>query len=107
MTLAPDDGSVHHSRGVARALTGDYNGAIADLDLFITRYIADSQLFLAFGSEQNKAPLMALLAKRQGWIEALQAGRNPFDAVMLEELRRESGLKPLPGLETPPPQLSP
>jgi tetratricopeptide (TPR) repeat protein len=69
VTLAPDDGSVHHSRGVARALTGDYNGAIADLDLFITRYIADSQLFLAFGSEQDKTSLKALLAKRQGWIE--------------------------------------
>ena len=106
-TLAPDDSSVHESRGVARALTGDYNGAIADLEFFITRYIADSQLFLAFGSEQNKAPLMALLAKRQSWIEALQAGRNPFDAVMLEELRQGSGLKPLPGLETPLPQTSP
>jgi tetratricopeptide (TPR) repeat protein len=107
VTLAPDDGIVHQSRGVARALTGDFNGAIADLDLFITRYITDSQLLLAFGSEQNKTSLMALLAKRQSWIEALQAGRNPFDAAMLEELRQGSGLKPLPGPETHPPQTPP
>jgi hypothetical protein len=50
---------------------------------------------------------MALLAKRQSWIEALQAGRNPFDAAMLEELRQGSGLKSFPGPETPPSQTSP
>jgi hypothetical protein len=77
------------------------------LDLFITRYIADSQLFLAFGSEQDKTSLKALLAKRQGWIEALQAGRNPFDAATLEEFRQRSGLKSFLGPETPPSQTSP
>jgi WD40 repeat protein len=107
VTLAPDDSSVHQSRGVARALTGDYNSAIADLEFFITRYIADSQLLLSWGTEQGKTSLMALLAKRQGWIEALQAGRNPFDAATLEELRQRSGLKSFPGPETPPSQTSP
>jgi hypothetical protein len=61
------------------------------LEFFITQYIADSQLFLAFGSEQDKTFLMALMAKRHGWIEALQAGRNPFDAATLEELQQEVG----------------
>src|SRR4029453_213904 len=36
VTLTPDDGSVHQSRGVARALTGNYNGAIADLQFFLS-----------------------------------------------------------------------
>ena len=58
-------------------------------------------------TEQGKTSLMALLAKRQGWIEALQAGRNPFDAATLEELRQRSGLKSFPGPETPPSQTSP
>ena len=48
-----------------------------------------------------------LIHLRQGWIEALQAGRNPFDAATLEELQQERGLKPLPGLETPLSQTSP
>jgi tetratricopeptide (TPR) repeat protein len=107
VTLEPDDGSAHQSRGIARALTGDFNGAIADLDLFITWSLANWQFPLAFGSEQDKTSLMALLAKRQSWIEALQAGRNPFDAAMLEELRQGGGLKPLPGPETHPPQTLP
>ena len=81
--------------------------AKSHLDLFITWSLANWQFPLAFGSEQDKTPLMALLAKRQGWIEALQAGRNPFDAATLEELRRESGLKPFPGPETSPSQTSP
>ena len=55
VTLAPDDGSVRESRGIARALTGDYNGAIADLEFFITQYIADSQLFLALAHEMWSA----------------------------------------------------
>jgi tetratricopeptide (TPR) repeat protein len=107
VTLTPNDGEVHYSRGVARALTGDDNGAIADLEFSITRYIADEQLFLAFGLEQIKTSLMALLAKRQGWIEAIQAGRNPFEAATLEELRQESGLIPRPSQVSPPPQPSP
>jgi tetratricopeptide (TPR) repeat protein len=104
VTLAPDNGIVHQSRGIARALTGDFNGAIADLDLFITWSLANLQFLLTFGSEKDKT---SLLAKRQSWIEALEAGRNPFDAGTLEELRQESRLNPLLGLETSPPQTSP
>ena len=105
--LAPDDGSVYQSRGIARALTDDYNGAIADLDFFITRQLAASQLFLAWSIEQDKSLLLAFLAKRQGWIVALQAGRNPFDAATLEELRKKSRLIPWFGEVSPPPQPSP
>jgi hypothetical protein len=78
VTLAPDNGRIRDSHGVARALTGDYNGAIADL-----------QSFLTWGEAQQLD--VALLAKRQNWIVALQAGRNPFDTATLETLRREEG----------------
>jgi hypothetical protein len=78
VTLTPDDGGVHQSRGIARALTGNYNGAIADL-----------QFFLTWGEAQRIDA--ALLAKRQNWIEALQAGRSPFDVVTLEGLRQTEG----------------
>ena len=78
VTLAPDNGSVHQSRGVARALIGNYNGAIADL-----------QFFLSWGKAQQIDA--ALIAKHQDWIEGLQAGRNPFDAATLEGLRQAEG----------------
>jgi hypothetical protein len=45
--VEPDDDDIHDSRGVARALIGDYPGAIKDF-----------QRFLEWGSE-NGRPLLA------------------------------------------------
>ena len=49
-------------------------------------YIDDARNILAFGSGEAKAPLIAFLSKRQGWITTPQDGQNPFDAKTLEEL---------------------
>jgi tetratricopeptide (TPR) repeat protein len=70
---SPDDkGSVQASRGVARALTGNMEGAIED--------------FQAFISWTDDDGVKALL---QGWIESLRAGKNPFTPEVLEELKKE------------------
>ncbi len=73
--LEPDNGSYRDSRGLARALTGDYAGAIEDF-----------QFYVEWG--QNKQP-KERLDKRRDWIWELEAGRNPFDEATLEALRYE------------------
>ena len=69
--LAPDNVYIRDSRGIARALTGDKNGAIEDFQAFVN------------------SPTIAkeYKTKRQGWINALKAGKNPFTDEVLQELR--------------------
>ncbi|NEO72228.1 tetratricopeptide repeat protein [Moorena sp. SIO3H5] len=68
--LAPDDGGIIDSRGLARALTGNRKGAIEDFEQFI-KWTDD---------EEDKA-------QRQGWVDALNNGENPFTTEVLESLR--------------------
>jgi hypothetical protein len=73
VTLAPNDGDIRESRGLARALTGDKPGAIQDFQFFISH------------TEDAK-----LKAQRQGWIKDLQADKPPlaiFTPKVLEQLR--------------------
>ena len=74
VTLAPSDGTIRDSRGLARALTGDYKGAIADFEAYIAQI-------------DNKE----IKGQRQGWVKALRASKNPFTQEVLNKLRtRES-----------------
>ena len=70
VALAPEHGGIADSRGLARALTGDVAGAIEDFQTFVA-WVPDEQL----------------RAQRQGWIEALGAGENPFTDEVLLRLR--------------------
>ncbi|MCH2047616.1 MAG: tetratricopeptide repeat protein [Trichodesmium sp. ALOHA_ZT_67] len=70
VALSPKDGDIIDSRGLARALTGDIEGAIADF-----------QAYVDWTSNEEKK------AQRQEWIKALQAGENPFTDKLLKELR--------------------
>jgi hypothetical protein len=63
---------------LARALTGDYAGAIEDFQFFID-------------NEKREAFTPSMFQQRQQWIVELQAGRNPLTPELLEELRNESG----------------
>jgi WD40 repeat protein len=74
--LAPDDGAMRDSRGLARALTGDYPGAIEDFRFFV-EWSKGVGKYEQYGS------------KREAWITELKAGRSPFDAATLEALRSE------------------
>ncbi|MEA5499947.1 AAA-like domain-containing protein [Limnoraphis robusta] len=68
--LTPKNENYINSRGVARALTGDFDGAIKDFEMFV-EWTDD---------EKEKA-------QRKGWIESLKKGKNPFTDEVLEGLR--------------------
>ena len=65
-------GARRDSRGLARALTGDYAGAIADFEAFVA-WTSDDEDRL----------------QRQGWIDALRVGENPFTPDLLRKLREQ------------------
>jgi hypothetical protein len=64
------DGIYKNSCGIAKALTGDKPGAIEDFQAFIKSTDSD---------EKKK--------QRQGWIDALKAGKNPFTQEEIEKLK--------------------
>ncbi len=71
VALAPRDPETREARGLARAMTSDYAGAIEDL-------------------EQSAAHARSNESRTQwlSWIGALRAGQNPFTDQVLERLRR-------------------
>jgi len=66
----------YDSRGIARALSGDYEGAIEDFLVFAKAY-------------DSRAGRADEVAQRVEWIEGLEEGRNPLDEATLEALRNE------------------
>jgi WD40 repeat protein len=74
VSLAPADGGILDSRGLARALAGDGAGAIQDFELAV-QWAEETGYDAAF------------IASRTAWIAALRAGENPFDATTLAQLR--------------------
>ncbi|MCT7956819.1 pentapeptide repeat-containing protein [Laspinema palackyanum] len=70
VSLAPDSIEYHQSRGLARALTRDIVGALADFQ---------AVLFRVYDDDRQQ--------QLQQWVEALKAGKNPFTAEKLEALR--------------------
>lgn len=73
--LEPHDQDWRDARGLCRALTGDIAGAIEDFEA-----VLNWDLFHPARKE-----------KRRRWLEALQAGRNPFTPEEMEALRQEEG----------------
>ena len=74
VALEPDHGSIRDSRGVARALTGDYPGAINDF-----------QRYLEWGPKNGQSE--EHIRQRQDWIRMLQANQNPFNKELLKLIR--------------------
>ncbi len=66
--------SYRDTRGIARALTGNITGAIADFQA-----VLDSNYFNNWKEEKKQ--------QRQRWLAALKRGENPFTASELEGLR--------------------
>ena len=103
--LKPNDDFIQFTRGLARALTGDYQGAIDDLQVFLDsiKYqkkkakvkgwietlkkgdyqgaIDDLQVFLDSIKYQKEK------SRVEGWIETLKKGENPFTSEVLEEFK--------------------
>jgi WD40 repeat protein len=74
--LDETNGGTRDSRGLARALSGDISGAIEDFTYFIDWY-------------SQYDPNSPHISMRRDWIQALEAGHNPFDAATLEALRQD------------------
>ncbi len=70
------NGYYRESRGLARVLTGDYEGAIEDLEIT-----------LEWGQNTSPSQSKEWLRDREKWIEVLKDNRNPFDDETLKELR--------------------
>ena len=74
--------------GVARALTGDYEGAISDFQYFANHYYGFPIILV----DKNGEILLdssdaALIEQRRHWIEQLKKGINPFTPEVLESLK--------------------
>jgi WD40 repeat protein/tetratricopeptide (TPR) repeat protein len=67
--LAPDDGNIRDSRGLARALTGNTQGAIEDFEAYIAQ------------TDDKK-----IKSQRQRWVKDLRAGKNAFTDAELKSL---------------------
>jgi hypothetical protein len=72
--LFPDNGIARQGRGLARALTGNFAGAVEDFSTYLKWAPRNNQ------SEQD-------ISLQQQWTEALKAHRNPFDTETLQKLR--------------------
>ena len=82
MTLASeqDRPNLRDSRGLNRALRGEYAGAIEDFTAFVT---------WARPRGATNERIAKLVVRREALLTALGAGQNPFDAAMLQALREE------------------
>jgi regulator of sirC expression with transglutaminase-like and TPR domain len=69
VALAPDDGGIRDSRGLARVLTGNTSGAIEDFQAYISQT-----------DDKDKK------LQRQRWINALRVGKSPFTNEELTKL---------------------
>ncbi|WP_341529856.1 hypothetical protein WKK05_11360 [Nostoc sp. UHCC 0302] len=85
VALSPDDHSMQHSHGLARALTGDFKGAIADFEAYIVQL--DKKIKLSQGYKLES--LKAKKVQRQSWVKELRVGKNPFTDAELKKLRGE------------------
>jgi hypothetical protein len=69
------------SRGVARAITGNDQGAIADFQSFIQWTTSDNAK-----ASFDVSDLQKRIARRQTWIQALQKHQNPFTPDLRQQL---------------------
>jgi tetratricopeptide (TPR) repeat protein len=75
VSLEPTHGGLRDSRGLARALTGDTEGAMGDFAAFV---------LWASSNEQAEA-----IEQRKQWYKALARGNDPFTEDVLQALREE------------------
>jgi len=74
------------TRGLVKALTGDLQGAIEDLET-VLRTMDDNTIYR---SAYKTLGLAGDRQQRQEWLEALRLKQNPFTPEELEALRREA-----------------
>ncbi|MGB8698100.1 MAG: tetratricopeptide repeat protein, partial [Thermosynechococcaceae cyanobacterium] len=80
----PEKDLYRDSRGLARAMTGNVQGAIADFQAFMQWTTSDIAKAYYDASDLQKRT-----TRRQNWIQALQSHQNPFTPTLLQELLTE------------------
>ncbi len=75
----PLPGRWRSRRGLARALAGDREGAIADFQAYIDWANTTHAV--------SKEALENSIQSRQAWLDSLRAGKNPFTPEKIEELK--------------------
>ena len=71
VAIDPEEQDYRFGRALARAITGNFDGATRDLQWLKDR-MEEKRLKMLF----------------QSWIEILQGGHNPFTPQMLEKFRK-------------------
>jgi tetratricopeptide (TPR) repeat protein len=71
-----ENGNYRDSLGLAKALTGNFKGAIDDFQFYVKWAKKNQQ------SEEK-------IERRRNWIQELEAGKNPFKPATLDTLRSE------------------
>ncbi|MCP4351713.1 MAG: hypothetical protein GY795_40115, partial [Desulfobacterales bacterium] len=78
-----------NSRGIARALTGDIEGAIKDFESFSDLM----ETTVALYSDDKKAELAEIVSRPKRWIDDLRKGENPFTPEEILALFNENGME--------------
>ena len=91
----PSIGASYDSRGIVRALNGNLQGAVEDF-YFFTYWAKNLSSMEMEGYQINTE----MVSKREGWIELLKNGENPFtDSALMGSLQNEFGSSPYAAFE--------
>lgn len=83
VALAPSRADYRDSRGLYRALIGDYRGAIEDFTFFAK-----------WKKENSEGDWQETWKIREEWVARLEKGENPFDTQTLTELNTSAAYAP-------------
>ncbi|MCT7992672.1 pentapeptide repeat-containing protein [Laspinema olomoucense] len=83
VSLEPDNIDYQESRGLAKALSGDIDGALTDFQA-----VLESSSLPSYSSRFNHLYLAIRKPQWHRWVEALKTDENPFTPEELEALRK-------------------
>ena len=88
VNLEPDNLDIRDSRAVAKALAGNTNGAISEIEVMLPKiYRQNLESFLAI--KEREYPSIAY-SEQQRRLDDLKEGKNPFTDEKLEEWRQQA-----------------
>ena len=89
VNLEPDNLYIRSRRTQARSISGDFNGAIAEIEFMLPR-IYRQHLESILAIKLKEYPLVASYSEQQIRLSALKEGKNPFTEEQLEEWRNRA-----------------
>ena len=86
VTLSDENGRVHDSRALVRALSGDLAGAARDLQAAVDWSYVEEERQASQGIVSRFSP-KHFREERARWLELVESGENPYDEALLQRLR--------------------